>query len=317
MNERTKTGITLCVLVLLFLIPAAYFSELLLAACIILTILTSLEMYYALRRRLRPVSLFSLMLGAFSGLAPLIAWINFSDYANWFNLPFRSSGLSAELVQNNLWRSYYFWMLTAGFAAYGFIFLVYAFLSTFWQFKTYDDKILPQATITVFGALYLSAPLAAVTLLCFAVPNGYKWLWFGIVVVTVTDVSAYYGGKNYGKTKIIPNLSPNKTVEGSLCAVLASFVTGALFGLIFLTGSTPQLTGYFANLLFGALAGVFLSIVGQIGDWFASAIKRWAKLKDFSKILPGHGGILDRLDSYMFVLPTLLLVSLIYYLVKF
>jgi len=102
-----------------------------------------------------------------------------------------------------------------------------------------------------------------------------------------------------------------------LCAVLASFVAGALFGLIFLTGSTPQLTGYFANLLFGALAGVFLSIVGQIGDWFASAIKRWAKLKDFSKILPGHGGILDRLDSYMFVLPTLLLVSLIYYLVKF
>lgn len=317
MNNRTKTGIVLVLVALFFLLPAAFFSQILLVAGIILTILTSMEMFYTLRRRLKPISLFSIFVGAATGLLPLFVWLIFNDYANWFNLPLRSSGLSAELIQNNLWRSYYLWLLALGFAIYAFGFFAYALFSMLFQFLRYGPTVLPQAGLTVFAALYISLPLAALSLLAFAIPNGYKWLWFAILVVTATDIAAYYGGKNFGKNKIVPEISPNKTVEGTVCGLIGSSIVGGIYALCFLTGASPQLSSYFLNFILGIAASLVMSILAQFGDWFASTIKRWVKLKDFSKILPGHGGILDRIDSYMFVLPGLLLLSFIYYMSKF
>lgn len=316
MNDRTKTGIVLVLLALFFLLPAAFFSQILLVAGIIMSILTSLEMFYALRRRLKPISLFSILAGAATGLLPLVIWLVFSDYVNWFNLPLRNSGISAELLQNNLWRSYYLWLIGLGFAIYAFAFFAYALLSMLWQFLRYGPAVLPQAGLTVFAALYVSLPLASISLLAFAIPNGYKWLWFVILVVTATDIGAYYGGKNFGKNKIVPDISPKKTVEGTLCGLISAAIAGSIYSLLFLTGAVPQLGSYFLNFILGLCGALILSILAQLGDWFASAIKRWVKLKDFSKILPGHGGVLDRIDSYMFVLPGLILLTFIYYMSK-
>ncbi|KXB40099.1 phosphatidate cytidylyltransferase [Amygdalobacter nucleatus] len=317
MNDRTKTGIVLVILALFFLLPAAFFSQIIIVAGVIVTILTCLEMFYALRRRLKPISLTSIFIGAFTALLPLFVWLAFSDYVNWFNLPLRASGISAELVQNNLWRSYYLWLFGLGFAVYAFAFFIYALFSVLWQFMHYGPIVLPQAGLTVFAALYLSLPLASLALLSFAIPNGYKWVWFAVIVVTTTDIAAYYGGKNFGKNKIVPDISPNKTIEGTISGLLASAVVGSLYALLFLTGSVPQLSSYFLNFIIGFCAAFILSILAQLGDWFASALKRWVKLKDFSKILPGHGGVLDRIDSYMFVLPGLLLLTFVYYMSKF
>lgn len=317
MNDRVKTGLLIFVAVLFFLIPAAFYSTVLLAGGSILLILTVLEMYYALRRRLKPISLLSLIAGSACSLLPSLVWIAFNDYATWFNLPLRSSGLSAELLQNNIWRSYYVWMLSLGLALYAFAFLSYALISILLQVLRYGPNVLPQAGATVLAALYLSFPFASLVILSFAVPNGYKWLWLLITVVSVTDIAAYYGGKKWGKIKLIQQISPNKTLEGCICGLLAASVLASLYMLIFMTGPQPQISSYWINALFGLVSGFAVSCIAQAGDWYASALKRWVKLKDFSNILPGHGGILDRIDAYMFALPAILLVSFIYYMSKF
>lgn len=317
MNDRIKTAALILLVVLFFLVPAAFYSAVLLAGAVILLILLILELYYALRRRLKPISFFSLIIGSATALLPSFIWLAFADYASWFNLPLRSSGLSAELLQNNIWRSYYVWMLGLGFALYAFCFCCYALIAILLQVLRYGPSVLPQAGATVLAALYLSFPFASLVLLSFAVPNGYKWLWLLILLVSTTDIAAYYGGKKWGKIKFIKQISPNKTLEGCICGLVASAIVAAIYMLIFMVGPQPQISSYWLNALFGLLAGFAISCVAQLGDWYASAIKRWVRLKNFSKILPGHGGILDRLDSYMFALPTAIIVSFIYYMSKF
>ncbi|KGM44787.1 phosphatidate cytidylyltransferase, partial [Neobacillus niacini] len=107
---------------------------------------------------------------------------------------------------------------------------------------------------------------------------------------------AYFVGKATGRTKLWPEISPNKTVEGSLGGVVCALIVAVLFSL---------LTDINANLLSLLVITAVLSIFGQIGDLVQSAFKRHFGVKDSGNILPGHGGILDRFDSLLFVLPLL------------
>ncbi|HWE51050.1 MAG TPA: phosphatidate cytidylyltransferase [Bryobacteraceae bacterium] len=130
----------------------------------------------------------------------------------------------------------------------------------------------------------------------FGIAAGHHWLLFGLMVNWVGDTGAYYVGKNFGRRKLAPSISPGKTWEGAA----ASAVTGVAFGLIYLPlaiKTTPLLT---AGLL--ALAA---NIAGQAGDLAESAIKRGVGVKDSGTMLPGHGGFLDRVDSSLFALPVL------------
>lgn len=116
------------------------------------------------------------------------------------------------------------------------------------------------------------------------------------------DAFAYFGGSLFGKHKLCPRISPNKTTEGSIAALLG----GAVFGLL-IYGLQPFWSGSFplwSLLLLGLCCGVF----SQFGDLFASTLKRWAEIKDFSSVFPGHGGIMDRIDSILFCTPLVLLV---------
>ncbi len=116
------------------------------------------------------------------------------------------------------------------------------------------------------------------------------------------DAFAYFGGSFFGKHKLCPRISPKKTVEGSIAAL----VGGAAFGLLIFVlqplwrgpMSLPTLLGL------GLCCGVF----SQFGDLFASTLKRWADIKDFSSVFPGHGGIMDRIDSILFCTPVVLIV---------
>ncbi len=121
------------------------------------------------------------------------------------------------------------------------------------------------------------------------------------------DSTAYFVGRFFGKHKLAPVVSPNKTVEGAVGGVLGSVVLGVAATAIY-----QAVSGRFVSLtvevnvkhyLLIALLGVFASILGILGDLFASAIKRQVGLKDYGTIFPGHGGILDRFDSVMFVAP--------------
>ncbi|MFV0559764.1 MAG: phosphatidate cytidylyltransferase [Enterococcus sp.] len=123
-------------------------------------------------------------------------------------------------------------------------------------------------------------------------------LIFGLFIVWATDIGAYMFGRRFGNRKLLPAISPNKTVEGALGGIVSAVVVALIFLLIFPGES------YFGH---GTIVMLFLtiifSIVGQFGDLVESAIKRHYDVKDSGNILPGHGGILDRFDSLLFVFP--------------
>ena len=143
------------------------------------------------------------------------------------------------------------------------------------------------------GWLYIPYLLAYV-LLIGRIEAGRAWMFFILVVMVASDAGAYYCGRRFGRRKLYEAVSPKKTVEGSVGGLLASMVLGTAFGF-FCLHETP--VGYVV-VLSGALA-----IVGQVGDLMESMIKRMSGKKDASQLLPGHGGILDRLDSLLFAFP--------------
>jgi phosphatidate cytidylyltransferase len=123
-----------------------------------------------------------------------------------------------------------------------------------------------------------------------------NWLMFGLLVNWVGDTGAYYVGRKFGQHKLAPMVSPGKSWEGAA----ASVVTGVVFGLIYL-----PLTIKGTSLLVSGLLALAANVAGQVGDLAESAIKRGAGVKDSGTLLPGHGGLLDRVDSTLFALPVL------------
>lgn len=123
--------------------------------------------------------------------------------------------------------------------------------------------------------------------------DGLYIILFVVLVTSANDIGAYFVGKNLGKQKLIERISPNKTVEGSIGGLLCGVTSGVIYASFFPIGVEFK---QFWQIL---LVSVLLSILGQMGDLFFSAIKRTYDAKDFSNILPGHGGVLDRLDSHL------------------
>ena len=129
---------------------------------------------------------------------------------------------------------------------------------------------------------------------------GLNYIFFVLFVIWATDTGAYFFGRALGKRKLWPMISPNKTIEGAIGGILIACVVGIAFQLI-----------HPFNFSMITIIGVaiFVSVAGQIGDLVESAFKRHYEVKDSGKILPGHGGILDRLDSLIFVLPFIHLIG--------
>jgi phosphatidate cytidylyltransferase len=122
-------------------------------------------------------------------------------------------------------------------------------------------------------------------------------LFLTLFCVWATDSSAYFVGRAIGKWKLAPEISPGKTLEGALGGLFFAILFGALFGWLF-----------FRNVWLGVAIGAVAGVFGQIGDLFESALKRELGIKDFGGIMPGHGGVLDRFDSLLFVAPLSALV---------
>lgn len=133
---------------------------------------------------------------------------------------------------------------------------------------------------------------------------GLAYIMFGLLLIWATDSGAYFTGRKFGKRKLWPDISPNKTVEGSIGGILSALLVAIIFYFYTEMGETISLT----LLLFYS---VILSIFGQLGDLVESALKRHFNVKDSGKILPGHGGVLDRVDSWLFVMPLLHFLQII------
>lgn len=128
-------------------------------------------------------------------------------------------------------------------------------------------------------------------------------LLYALFIVWTTDSGAYMIGRKLGKHKLAPHISPNKTWEGSIGGSLVATIVGSVFWYFFPIGHYSLIVMVVLTLIF--------SIVGQFGDLVESALKRYYGVKDSGKILPGHGGILDRFDSLLLVLPVIHLFGLI------
>ncbi|HEY0662494.1 MAG TPA: phosphatidate cytidylyltransferase [Lysobacter sp.] len=126
-------------------------------------------------------------------------------------------------------------------------------------------------------------------------PNGHRWLFTALAIVWAADSGAYFAGRKLGKHKLAPRVSPNKTIEGLVGGVVAGVVVG-IAGALF-AGATPAQLPWVALV---ALAAVFASV---IGDLFESLLKRHVGAKDSGHLIPGHGGILDRVDGVLAALP--------------
>ena len=129
-------------------------------------------------------------------------------------------------------------------------------------------------------------------------PRGNLWILFLLTVIFMSDTGAFYIGRFFGKRKLYPSVSPNKTWAGAFGGLLAGVISGLLFSYLFRPGGFP--------LQAGLLAGA-LSVCGQVGDLVESMLKRNAGVKDSGRILPGHGGLLDRVDGVLFAVPLLYL----------
>jgi phosphatidate cytidylyltransferase len=122
----------------------------------------------------------------------------------------------------------------------------------------------------------------------------------------ISDVFAYFCGRLFGRHKLIPDVSPNKTVEGAIGGVVFCALAAMLYGFIL-----TVVIGEIASVNYGALAliGALIAVISQIGDLIMSHIKRKYGIKDYGFVLPGHGGILDRFDSVLGVVPLVVILS--------
>lgn len=150
---------------------------------------------------------------------------------------------------------------------------------------------------TILGVLYVPILLSYVYFVR-EMDNGIYYVWLILISAFATDTFAYFSGMFFGKHKLTPELSPNKTIEGSIGGILGTIVTTFIYAYIL---SKVSATFVFEPVLL--LIAFVGSIFSQFGDLTASSIKRYTGIKDFGKIIPGHGGILDRFDSILFTAP--------------
>lgn len=177
-------------------------------------------------------------------------------------------------------------------------FLLYAlYLLGVWVFSyEKNQKVdMNKMLASVLVSLYIIGATSSIVMVRDSFGGEYYW-YFIFIGAWITDTFAYFTGMLFGKHKLIPNVSPKKTVEGA--------IGGAVFCMIFFVGYgaiVNSFTPYNISLGLIALAGILSALVSMIGDLSMSVIKRTYGIKDYGKIFPGHGGVLDRFDSILAV----------------
>ena len=163
------------------------------------------------------------------------------------------------------------------------------------------EKNLKDVAVTMLGICYIPLMIIYLSLIrnmnVEYELNGRILVWFVLIASWGSDVFAYFVGRHFGKHKLT-KISPNKTVEGAIAGIVGAVILGIIYAVLC---NTIWNSGI--NYLVIGIIMAILSAVGQIGDLAASSIKRYCEIKDFSELIPGHGGMLDRIDSIIFVLP--------------
>lgn len=191
------------------------------------------------------------------------------------------ASLSVELPRRNRQQSLVHWALTLSGATY-----IGWTLAHFVLLRALTQPLMPGAPLGVLG-----------------LEPGAAWIVFVLTVTFTSDTGAYFTGRALGRHKMAPYISPKKSWEGALGGLITATAVGALL---------VPLLGLPIMMALGALLGVIGSITGQAGDLAESLIKRQVNIKDSGNIIPGHGGILDRIDSLLFTAPVLYYMIVIF-----
>ena len=216
----------------------------------------------------------------------------------------------ARMLQNSGYKVFYPFMIAAIAAlallrmlstgwleplAWVVILAVLGFYSL-WQYEHGDDKAFISLSLQVFGVFFIGVLGSYGISLNQALPHGNLWLLVTIALVWLVDAGAYFDGSRFGKRNIVPRLSPKKTLEGLVGGTMVGLLSGVLIGWI-LRKPLPEL-----GSLNGAGLGLILGPVAFFGDTLMSLIKRSLAVKDTGSLIPGHGGVLDRLDSMLWAM---------------
>jgi len=239
---------------------------------------------------------------ATAGVALLAAWEFISLAERSGAKPPRIAILVAILV---LFAGSYMWvdLTSILIGALSLALLVYC------AFHSPVEQVLPDACTSVLCLLYVGFTLIALPILRGEEDsNGPSLVTFLLCVVWAGDIAALYVGRAWGRRKLAPTLSPNKTLEGALGSVAGSLLaTGALLGVAYLfeMANSERLSFHAEAWYYWLGLAVVVNIAAQVGDLVESAIKRSVDVKDSGSLLPGHGGVLDRIDALLLAAPVL------------
>ncbi len=186
-------------------------------------------------------------------------------------------------------------------------FLIYSFICSIVSIVTVAYLVKAKILWTVIGFLYALLPSAAF-LMINENYGGLVILWMMILIWSM-DTGAYFVGKNIGGPKMSPKISPNKTWSGLIGGTITAMIFGSLFGYYIKDADAALFNNATILLILSGL----LALLSQVGDLAESAVKRTFNVKDSGAIIPGHGGVMDRIDGVLFVAPTVLAISYVIY----
>lgn len=183
---------------------------------------------------------------------------------------------------------------------FGFYILVFFIVLIFHSIIFYKKDNVKNATITFISFFYITYMFSYIFQIIDMKPYGNTLVFVVFVIAWSSDTFACIIGQRCGKHKLTPIVSPKKSVEGFIAGIISGGVFSYLYGLIVLNFTNIYINNF---LIICTIAGIIGSIISQFGDLTASLIKRFNNVRDFGKLIPGHGGILDRFDSVILTAP--------------
>ncbi len=251
---------------------------------------------------LAPVIIWVLVQGNIALLAVLLGIVAVSATREYLRIIFgNDNGPVSSTIKIISYSATILMIIGACLGSWEILFLIFTVnlmaLSVFVLFRfSSNPNIFDKIAKQVLGVVYIPVPLSLLIFIR-ALDGGVFWVIWLLLVIFAGDTGAFYSGRKYGKHPLAPTISPKKTIEGAVGGTLFSMVIGFVFCLIFFQD--------LALALMMLPCALIMAVAGQIGDLFESAMKRASRIKDSGRILPGHGGMLDRIDGVLLAIPVL------------
>lgn len=295
LSVRVRTAVIIVLVMLAFLLPGYWLPFIPLIIFLLITYMSALEKGRAIARRMPGISIREAAVASVLVVIPMF----FAIPDGWFvhGIPEESAHLAAPIVAPNL------------IAIFAVVLLVVCSLWILIAALRKGVEQLPFSVFEVFIIATTAAPLAAIITLFYGIPDGFFWVLLAVVTPWLSDTFSYFVGTFFGQRKMASRVSDKKTWEGTLGGIVGTWILYLLYFTLLLGPKLNMIT--WVSIALAIVAGLVMSLVSTAGDLFASAVKRWSRIKDFGSILPGHGGITDRFDSMAWSMPAILILALL------